>query len=230
MLPINFEPIDVADALKIIGALGVFGVGLWQYYKAQVWKRREFIAAQIKEFEADTRNRLMMLALDWSDRKMTFPTDDGKDMVTIEVTDELLCGALLHHEHANGFFRNEVIVRDCVDRFLESLVRFENFVDAKLIKAEELRPYLGYWIKLITGQLPDRHSPEVFILLLNYVNKYEFDRVAQLIKHFGYNPTPDPAEIEKAIKATVAHRAQYMWKLRQKRDADGSDPDTPAAG
>jgi len=222
------EPLELGiELVKIVGALVVFIVSLRQYSKAQRWKRREFIAAQIKEFEADPRNRVVMIFLDWSDRKIAFPTDDGEATVKILVTDVLLCGSLLPHGRANGFNPDEVIIRDSIDRFLESLVRFENFVEAKLIDVEELRPYLQYWIRLITGDMPDRHPAEVFQLLLNYIDQYGFDGVSRLIAHFGYSPKPDPVAVEKAIVLTVAVRAKYEWNSIQ--DASAPSGQTPGA-
>jgi hypothetical protein len=53
-------------------------VGLYQYVKAQRWKRREFIAAQIKDFEADKKIQLAMTMLDWNERTLTFPTETGE--------------------------------------------------------------------------------------------------------------------------------------------------------
>ena len=52
---------------KLIGAVAVFGIGLYQYAQAQKWKRREFISSQVKEFEADKKIQLSMTMLDWSD-------------------------------------------------------------------------------------------------------------------------------------------------------------------
>ena len=47
----KLEVLNLAtEWLKIVGAFLVFIAGLWQYTKAQKWKRREFIAAQVKEF------------------------------------------------------------------------------------------------------------------------------------------------------------------------------------
>jgi hypothetical protein len=60
-----------------------FGVGLWQYAKAQRWKRAEFVAAQIKELEASigARNaiRNAMMMLDWHDGTLQ-SSRDGKSL------------------------------------------------------------------------------------------------------------------------------------------------------
>jgi len=210
---IEFKPLEIADVLKLIGALTVFALGLYQYAQAQKWKRREFIAAQIKEFEANKDIQIMMTILDWTDRKVYFPSEAGGDPVELRVDDQVLCSALLPHEAAGRYDRYEVLIRDRVDRFLEMLVRLENFVDARLISVDELRPYMHYWIKLIAGQMPGWHSPEVFILLLNYIQRYGFDGAAELIKQFGYEPVPPKAAVDQAIAQIVALRARSDWHV-----------------
>ncbi len=122
---IEFKPIEIADLLKLIGALTVFALGLYQYARAQKWKRGEFIAAQIKEFEANKDIQIMMTILDWTDRKVYFPSEAGGDPVELRVDDQVLCSALLPHEAAGRYDRYEVLIRDRVDRFLEMLVRLK---------------------------------------------------------------------------------------------------------
>ena len=85
----------ITDCIKIVGALIVFGIGLQRYLKAQKWKRGEFIAAQIKEFEADSKVQLCMAMLDWNDRKLCFQSDDCEKPRLIRVSDALLASALL---------------------------------------------------------------------------------------------------------------------------------------
>jgi hypothetical protein len=197
---------------KIVGAMAVFLIGLWQYSKAQKWKRREFIASHIKEFEGDRKIQLAMTMLDWNDRELYFPSEASRDPIPVRVDDGLLCGALLPHEAANGYYPNEALIRDCIDHFLEMLVRLENFLEAKLIKLEELRPYISYWIRLVSGQMAGWHRPEVHTLLLNYIQKYGFAGAGRLIEQFGYNPIPPQTAIDEAVNRTVEERSRHVWQ------------------
>jgi len=117
MSAVTFEPIEMADALKLVGALTVFIIGLYQYVRAQKWKRREFIAQQVKEFEADAEVRMMMKIFDWTDRTFFFPADNGGPPIAAKVTDDLLCAALLSHEDAGAYDLHEVFLRDRIDEF-----------------------------------------------------------------------------------------------------------------
>ena len=191
---------------KIVGGVIVFAIGFYQYRHGQKWKRREFVASQIKDFEADPKIRLAMTMLDWNDRVLYFPAEGGTKFISIRVNEPLLRSALLPHEDANGYFKNEVIIRECFDDFLDMLVRLSAFVEAKLIRTEELRPYLEYWITLISGKKPDWHTPEFFVLLRNHIQIYGFTKINQLMEHFGYDPVPSPEEVRHAVQSTLAIR------------------------
>ena len=98
------------------------------------------------------------------------------------------------------------MIRDCVDRYLDMLVRLQNFVDARLIYIDELRPYMTYWIELASGQKRGYHHREVFTLFLNYIQAYGFTGAAVLIKGFGFNPVPPETDVTEAIDKALAKR------------------------
>jgi hypothetical protein len=92
------------------------------------------------------------------------------------------------------------------------LVRLANFEEAGLIRIEEVRPYLDYWIRLIAGQAPSPHGPEASILLLNYIDIYNFKDAAKLIKRFGFEPLTSRATLDEAIRKTSAARAAGTFR------------------
>jgi hypothetical protein len=94
------------------------------------------------------------------------------------------------------------------------LVMFWNFIEAGLISTAELRPYMQYWIRLISGQMTDWHTPQSFYLLLNYIQVYGFTGAAILIKSFGYNPHPSKAAVDEAIKVTLEKRSESISHTR----------------
>jgi hypothetical protein len=196
---------------KIAGAIVVFSIGLWQYAKAQRWRRREFIAAQVKEFESDKKIQLAMTMLDWNNRELYFPSEASDKPIALKVDTALLCSAFLPHQWVKCYSKEEEMIRDCFDRFLDMLVMFWNFIDAGLISRDELRPYMQYWIRLISGQMTDWHTSQLFYLLLNHIQVYGFTGAALLIKSFGYNPQPPKAALDEAIKATLEKRSESIW-------------------
>lgn len=196
---------------KIAGGVVVFLIGLCQYRKTQKWKRREFIAAQMKEFEADRKIQLAMTMLDWNERKLYFPSEAGDKPIALKIDEAILCSALLPHEWTS-YSEDEAKIRDCFDHFLDMLVRLWNFVEAGLISVDELRPYMDYWIELVSGQKPDWHTPEFFALLLNHIQKYGFLRAAKLIRSFGFNEQPSKEVLAEAIRQTVEIREKSIWR------------------
>jgi hypothetical protein len=222
---------------KILGAFVIFLVGLYQYTRAQTWKRREFIASQMKDFEADKGIRATMKMLDWHDRHITFPSDIGDNPVVIRVDELLLCSALLPHDNAGQYSADEAVIRDSFDRFLDMLVRLFTFVKARLISTEELRPYVIYWIRIMNGDLPQWHTAEFRVLLLNYIKIYHFDGAAKLVADFGFNPTASEGVLKSAVDTIMVSRdKRKQFHRRPSPDQVAADPSadvvqsTPDAG
>jgi len=164
----------------------------------------------MREFESDKKIQLAMTMLDWTNRELYFPSEASDRPIALTVNDALLCSALLPHQCAGRYSKEEAMIRDCFDHFLDMLVMFWNFIEADLVNCDELRPYMQYWIRLVSGQVTDWHSPQVFTLLLNHIRAYGFTGAALLIKSFGYNPQPSKAAVDEAIQATLASRADSI--------------------
>ncbi len=149
-----------------------------------------------------------MTMLDWNDRVLYFPAEGGTKFVPVRIDEPLLLSVLLPHRDANGHSKNEAIIRDCFDRFLEMLVRLSAFVEAKLLRIEELAPYLQYWITLMSGKKRDWHTSEFFVLLQNHIQIYDFRKINRLMQHFGHDPLPSEKAVRHAIESTLLIRPQ----------------------
>lgn len=194
------------DWVKVAGAASAFGIGIYQYLRAQKWKRREFLASQIKDFESDRKVQAALTMLDWSGRRIAFFPDTAIAPVVITVNDQLLCSALVPHRAVEGYRTHEAHIRDCFDRLFDGLVRFANFVEAGLISVNELRPYLRYWMRSISGTNQDYHSSDVYTLLHHYIISYDFTEAKQLIESFDYEIQPSQADVDDAIAAVKENR------------------------
>src|SRR5688500_70399 len=153
--------LDTIDVMiKFIGgttALYLFFHGFKRYEKDQIWKRSEFVSKEIKEFLSDTMVRNTMYMIDWSRRKIELYPHKPTYYEKFEIVDrKLLRSALIHHVQKpikyndEKYVESEVAIRDNFDHFLGYLERFEQFIVAGLITANELRPYLIYWINAIS--------------------------------------------------------------------------------
>lgn len=65
---LGFAYKDALDTIAIVGTAVAFAWGLWQYGNAQRWKRLEFLAGEIKIFDADPLVLVSKQILDWNDR------------------------------------------------------------------------------------------------------------------------------------------------------------------
>ena len=182
--------------LKFIGGIGAFWlfvIGFRRYKKDQTWKRNEFVATEVKEFNADPMCRNAMYMLDWPERYIYFfPDQPDYARRFAKVDRAILRRALQYHELRGGdintirFTDDEVAIRDSFDQFFSYFERFYQFVEAGLITPAELEPYLNYWINLITFSL----EPDLRETLYHYVNRYQYTGTASLFKSFGKDISP----------------------------------------
>ncbi|HEY6331626.1 MAG TPA: hypothetical protein VI756_20035 [Blastocatellia bacterium] len=59
------------------GAIMALLFGLLQYRKSERWKRAEFVAKEIKEFESDPLVQNAMLMIDWGVRRINVDLTPG---------------------------------------------------------------------------------------------------------------------------------------------------------
>jgi hypothetical protein len=60
----GWEKSDIIAAASAACAIAVFAFGIWQYRSSENWKRSEFVAAQINEFNSDKINNAVLLMMD----------------------------------------------------------------------------------------------------------------------------------------------------------------------
>ena len=182
--------------LKLFGGIGglyLFFEGIKRYKIDQVWKRSEFVAKEIKEFTSDQMVRNTMYMIDWGTRKIElFPDKPDYADRYVKVDRKLLKQSLVHHIHRipnpgeSCFTPEEQAIRDHFDHFLSYFERFDQFIDAKVITAEEIEPYLRYWVRAITEGIEEEVREALYI----YIEKYEFDGTKKLFEKFNKNIKP----------------------------------------
>ena len=166
--------------LKVIAAAGglyLFFIGLKRYLNDQIWKRNEFVAKEIKEFTSDKMAQNIMSIFDWGSRYVElFPNKPNYDDRFVKVDRQILKSALQFHEIRDSdsskkrFTPTEVAIRDNFDCFLFYFERFEHFIEAGLITAKELEPYLRYWIDTISEDM----ESDVRNFINHYIDRYEY--------------------------------------------------------
>jgi hypothetical protein len=164
------------EILKIVGAAAAFWIGLSQYRKSEVWKRQEFVAAEMRAFFDDAAVKMAMGMLDWSKKEVALYKYRGENNFDRVVVDYAIVASALGIDPDLKYDKVQSAVREIFERFLEFLARFEGFLAAGVVSKTDLNPYLDYWIKLIAGQ--DARSPEV--------TKQVLPSLWRFIDYYGY--------------------------------------------
>ena len=185
------DPEFFLKCLAGLGALVAFSVGLHQYHRSQLWKRKEFLGAEVATFlrDPDVRNALLMV--DWSARRIPFDRTSDRSSwprVTRETQVAALQPHILRTERqvvADGeprrFSSLEAQIRDTFDTFLDGLERLHAFSESGLYDTNELTPYLRYWVRDMTRTDGSAEDARWRLALLTYVHFYEFTGVQRLL-------------------------------------------------
>jgi hypothetical protein len=186
----------IATLIALVIVLG----GLYEYVQAQNWKRAEWIAAETASFFADQKVMNALRMLDWHARILPVLDDCQPAETTFRFRSEMLSTALysistIPKDPATGnprkYLTHELAIRDCFDRLLDRLERFQIFVESDLVSTRELEPYLEYWITLIGDAENNPYkTPDIIHRLWVYIDEYKFTRVQTLCLEFGYDIKP----------------------------------------
>lgn len=160
--------------------------GVYEYAKAQKWKKAEFVAKEIKEFLNDFDVKRAFLLLDWNAYECELLPKEIEGQTKLKFNDELVFNALRTHIETDRFTKEEVVVKLIFDRFFDKLSVFNQYIESGLIKPEDIRPYLVYWIQLIADKNNKRKSAEVREQIWQFIVTYGFQDVIDLCGKFGY--------------------------------------------
>jgi hypothetical protein len=210
---INFEIAKIIiSILGFSGTIITIGFGAFQYYKNEKWKQKEFVAKEVKEFESNLLVKNAFTMIDWGKRRINLNLiEEPKPEETIVVNRKMQTFALLPHtikkdfpspnlkisennstEDSPLFTWQEAKIRDSYDAFLDYLERFGHFIESDLVKTEDFRPYLSYWIDSIT-ETDSKNTPfdledaKWRLALLTYINFYGYNGVVKLFGSFRKN-------------------------------------------
>ncbi len=218
----------VVSFFGFIGAISAFTFAIFQYRKAEKWKRMQFVADEVRDLEADPIIANALLMIDWGVRKINlFLIPDPTAADYVKITRDVQWRALLPHPlkqaHPEyqaktkmdiegtsgeirpgrdlGFHVTEARIRDTYDAFLTRLDRLETFIDADLIRAQELRPFIYYWIDALTTLDGPEDDGTWRCTLLTYLDFYKYTGVNRLFERYGKNIDADGAIYQKIFEA-----------------------------
>jgi len=174
---------DLAAVLTGGITAGSVVVAAVTYLRAEGRKRKEFAATEYRRFgdAPAVKNVMVLLDGEWGAPTLIL---GGKDVAKLDYKE--VVAALRIHEPTMQFEPWEWEVRAAFDEFLDGLVTFAQFLRCGLLKRQDIRPYLEYWLKIICGRSwMDQPSTE---MLWAYIDFYGYADVRWLTVRMGYSP------------------------------------------
>lgn len=181
--------IDLELGLKIGAFLISFLLlikGIYEYTKAQKWKKAEFVSKEIKEFYSDFDIKRAMILLDWNSNDIELKANEIGIETKLYFTDNLIISSLQTHRESPTFSNEEIVIKGIFDTLFDKLSTFENYIETGLINVKDIKPYLIYWIKIIADNQNDRKPKEVRTQIWKYIDEYGYDNVRVLCNKFGF--------------------------------------------
>jgi hypothetical protein len=158
-----------------IGAVIVFAFGLYQYRRAEAWKRTEFVAQLFKKFSDDPNCDVAMCLLSGEKRKIFYEV--GGKWESYEYEYNVLCAALADQPIDKKLESDQLHMRESLDQFFVYIEQFDRAIQNNLVSDTEVYPYFGYWIGLLKGdvRIRKRMREDARLAVINYMNREEFD-------------------------------------------------------
>lgn len=180
---------DIGFALQI-GAFSItfllFIKGVYEYTKAQQWKKAEFVASEIKAFYSDFDIKRALMMLDWNSNELDLKPNEMEGKQKLHFDDVLITSALHTHKVRPAFSAEEVLIKGVFDTFFDRLIMFDNYIETGLIATKDIKPYLIYWIKILADNQNHRKSNAVRTQIWLYIDEYGFNRVRDFCSRFGF--------------------------------------------
>lgn len=186
---------ELASIIKDLGTLlfGAIGGGfvLWRWVIDQKWKRVQYAQQLIKEFTSKENTETAFEFLDFHRQVILDPATGA-----IAYADEnmLISSLKASYEIAasDDLPAHQYEIRNTFDEFFTDLSAFQHHVEAGLIKVEDIRPYLEYWIKAINGY-GKLYGAGLAAQIDKFLKDYDYLAVIKLSTSMGYSPRPQPA-------------------------------------
>jgi hypothetical protein len=172
---------------------------LWRWMVDQKWRRVQHAQSLVEKFLEKKNTIKAFEILDTIGDVECVSKYDAKRKETINITDEFLIGALSTFDQKKENDESEIIMRDIFDDFFDDLSTFQGHIESGLIKLQDIKPYLEYWMSELGGHGRIR-STDFADQVARCLNYFRFERTLTLARSMGY-----PFKIlNSAVEARVA--------------------------
>jgi hypothetical protein len=173
-----------------VGALLVFFYGVWKYNRAQQWKRAEYVAQEMKEFNRKESTQAIKVLLDWINPEISLPDETGAIKLTRVADAEVPVALRIPTDSSEHFNRKEFALRGMFDEFFDNLDQIGHYLQTKLVEPANVKPYLDYWLRIISGARKvggGLDKPAAYLdALATYIKHYGWSGVTLLFERCGY--------------------------------------------
>ena len=209
---------EVAKALALLLAAPAAVYGLHNYWRgleqqadtqrqqqlSDTWRRKQYVAGAVETFQQQASVRIAMHVLDYTARRMPlFPNMPKYEDRFVRVDEQLAGVALIPHTFTErpAWGAPHVAIRDAFDDFFGRLDHFWVMIEAGLITAEDIKPYLKYWTELLVGSSSraDCHSASFWRIVHLYIDHYGFEGVKNLCKELGSGDVNSTADDKRVL-------------------------------
>jgi hypothetical protein len=193
------EEVDL-ETLKVIAGITIFAAGLWQYRRAQTWKRLEFVAQQVDAFFSNPSVKNVLIMLEWDERQINLFRSANKEIT--HIVDDLVARSLRLSDRPESFSVEEAAIREEFDVFLGFLTRFEHFIESGLVEPRDFEPYLKYWFEILSGRRGSVRSGKIRQAFWNYVDGYDQNSVRSLLSRYvSLGPKLEKSKLRELMKS-----------------------------
>jgi hypothetical protein len=157
----------------------------FRYYRDLNWRRSEFLAKQILEFECDQAVGLVQSILEYQNRPIYIACkDDQAGSIAFKTNSASVIRAL--RLDTDELTIQEFSLRDVFDRFLWYLGHFQTMAtaDPKLMTYEDLHPYLMFWLGKLKRSDCSKEDLTVPDAVWKYAERYWCNTAYKLLLHY----------------------------------------------
>jgi hypothetical protein len=176
---------DIANAagdLVKIGGLLAAGFALYKWHWEQRWKKTQFLIDFMNKFDSNPDVIVAKKAIDWV-TKIDIPEKYGKDLEPFISSTNQLNEALRQHSQNPHFSVQEFYIRDVFDVFFDNILKLERYIQRGVVDKDDLRPFLLYWLKQISGNGSNRDASFGRAVKM-YIEAYEFSELKGLLERY----------------------------------------------
>jgi hypothetical protein len=181
MITLDFlkEYKDAFTSVGAIVAVGIFAFGAYQYWRAERWRRTEYLAKLYAKFVSDPSAYRAIWMLDGDTRKIYF--EDGDKQKAYQINWKYICHAPRDYDSKNEFTARDLHIRDSFDVFFYYIGQFELAITNRLVKENDVRLYMSYWIEQLNVRDDDAEIEELRKCVRKYISYVGFEPVEHFL-------------------------------------------------